>query len=250
MSWQVLKQGDKDYLLRCIFKNDQVILKLSDLVQFWSDSFSLKDVTTLFQEQNPLVEAPEASLVKYIKNILDINKSEVKVVKSEDCMKVSLQFTCNFQGIIFSLNLSMPLMEPHALYDDITVPLLLTVQNLQAHKKYLSDQLKKKDIEINEYKLEGYQISRKTVETVKFDESILSDLPLSGEDLESKKLLNIIPQCKIFDALYQLLEDKKTAEHSTKTANKNANTSCASSKIESLHNEDDSQVSKRQKLNH
>lgn len=46
------------------------------------------------------------------------------------------------------------------IYDEITLPLLLMVQQLQAQKHLLFDLLKKKDIEITEYKLEGAQLSR------------------------------------------------------------------------------------------
>jgi hypothetical protein len=46
------------------------------------------------------------------------------------------------------------------IYDEITLPLLLMVQQLQAQKHLLFDLLKKKDTEITEYKLEGAHLSR------------------------------------------------------------------------------------------
>jgi hypothetical protein len=46
------------------------------------------------------------------------------------------------------------------MYKEITLPLLLMIQQLQAQKCLLFDLLKKKDTEIAEYKLEGAKLSR------------------------------------------------------------------------------------------
>jgi len=46
------------------------------------------------------------------------------------------------------------------MYREITLPLLLMIQQLQAQKCLLFDLLKKKDAEITEYKLEGAKLSR------------------------------------------------------------------------------------------
>ena len=46
------------------------------------------------------------------------------------------------------------------MYREITLPLLLMIQQLQAQKYSLFDLLKKKDAEITEYKLEGAKLSR------------------------------------------------------------------------------------------
>lgn len=44
------------------------------------------------------------------------------------------------------------------MYREITLPLLLMIQQLQAQKFLLFDLLKKKDAEITEYKLEGAKL--------------------------------------------------------------------------------------------
>jgi len=46
------------------------------------------------------------------------------------------------------------------MYREITLPLLLMIQQLQAQKCLLFDLLKKKDAEITEYKLEGAKLPR------------------------------------------------------------------------------------------
>ncbi|XP_021940865.1 uncharacterized protein LOC110840264 isoform X2 [Zootermopsis nevadensis] len=115
------------------------------------------------------MEGEEENLVQWtLSQISDKANAKISIKECED--SVVMVINSKLAGVPFTIQFCLKVMTSHDLYKEITLPLLLMVQQLQAQKRSLFDLVKKKDIEITQYKLEGAQLSRGSIETAAFVE--------------------------------------------------------------------------------
>lgn len=95
----------------------------------------------------------------------------------KECEDVQvMEINSKLAGVPFTVKFYLKEMTLQEMYKEITLPLLLMIQQLQAQKCLLFDLLQKKDTEITEYKLEGAKLCRRNIETPTFNETHFGQL--------------------------------------------------------------------------
>ncbi|XP_069689688.1 non-homologous end-joining factor 1-like isoform X2 [Periplaneta americana] len=168
--WKLIEVEDKDYIIRNDSTRDHHKLMLSDFVTLWCEEISSAALFERCKQLNPLMDTDQETLVSWMLSFLH-NTSNAKInVKQSDYMKV-LEINLKLAGVPFTLKFHLKELSSLEFYNELTLPLLLMVQQMQAQKVMLVDLLKKKDDEISQYKLEGAQLPHKSNEAGEFDQN-------------------------------------------------------------------------------
>lgn len=158
------------YLIKycCLGENYRIVA--TDLVRIWTEEISSEGIIRRCQELNPNIEAPPSILLSRVINLMDSLSTGVRtdITVSEEMLCLSLE--TRVSGFLFRFKFRLSPSDPAAFMQEVTFPLTLMVSELQVKVTQLYDLLKKKDKEIQQYKLEGAQICRTSVVTEPFKE--------------------------------------------------------------------------------
>lgn len=185
--WNKINIEGKDYILKINNKDHRFTIMLSDFIQIWCEQVQTEEIILRCKEENPMFEADDETFLNHVMSLVkcenptDINRS---ISESEEMLLLKLQTTIEGIKFKFSCRLHKRIPECKDFYENITRPLLMIVQELQTRENTLCSLLAKKDLEINEYKMNGAEITRRSVETQKFDKAAFKE-----EHLESLKKL-------------------------------------------------------------
>lgn len=188
MMWKKITIEGKDYVVKIDDNKHNFNIILSDFIQIWFEKVKIEEIIERCKKENPMFEADDATFNSHVLSLVKSDNPDIvrSVSESEEMLILKLQTT--LEGIKFKFTFMLHKGTPEFFYDNITRPLLTLVQELQTREITLCALLAKKDIEINEYKMNGAQITRKTVETQKF-----SKLAFKEERLGSLQKLNEDP---------------------------------------------------------
>ncbi|XP_049813306.1 non-homologous end-joining factor 1 [Schistocerca nitens] len=156
------------YLIKYVCLGEQHRIVATDLVRIWTEEMSSEDIIRRCQELNPNIEAPPENLLSKVTNLMDSVGAEVRtnITVSKEMLCLSLE--TRVSRVLFRFNFRLSPSDPATFMQEVTVPLALMVKELQGRVTQLYEILKRKDVEIQQYKLEGAQICRKSVETEQF----------------------------------------------------------------------------------
>lgn len=126
------------------------------------------DILCRFKEMNPLFESNENIKESVALMMNDIDKAlELNTVLKDDSMvlmitsELEMKYNIKFKFILTKLE--------EEFFSEVTLPMVQTILQLEQTQCLLSDLLKKKDRELQEYKLEKGEISREDLKTEPFD---------------------------------------------------------------------------------
>ncbi|KAJ3666219.1 hypothetical protein Zmor_001672 [Zophobas morio] len=188
--WKTFQHEDKLYMLKIIYEED-LELYLTDLQNLWIQKLSKEAVLLKFQECNPLfdikIDEAVAEVVELINQIaeagnliLSTNGDELQLSAESEKSEVKIKFQFDFIKSTQDMFLK-----------EVTVPLIQTVKHLEACQSILCNLVKKKDRELEEYKLEKGLISRDDLITERFDDAMLNNI-------DDKSMMNVFGQSKPF----------------------------------------------------
>ncbi|XP_065667118.1 non-homologous end-joining factor 1 isoform X5 [Hydra vulgaris] len=141
---------------------------------------------------NPNIETTPAKLFTYLESCYNscVFSLQLKVLLQNDMLEIS--FKCKLQaGIPFYWTFMMERSSHEKISNQLVTPLLLMVSELSRKQGELSELLKKKDKEIQDYKLQGSQVSKQHLETTPFDETSFNNA-WSCDISSQRKHLSII----------------------------------------------------------
>ncbi|PNF28500.1 hypothetical protein B7P43_G15233 [Cryptotermes secundus] len=198
--WKHIRIEHNDYIIKKISMDGHHKVLLSSFVNMWGEEITSASLYQRCKCFNPLVEGDEETVSQWtLSQIHDKTNAQISIKECENAQV--MEINSKLAGVPFTVKFYLKVMTSQEIYDEITLPLLLMVQQLQAQKHLLFDLLKKKDIEITEYKLEGAQLSRRNIETLAFIEShfeklcttikIPDEFPLQPTQLFTQEMQNL-----------------------------------------------------------
>ncbi|KAI5646534.1 hypothetical protein NE865_01467 [Phthorimaea operculella] len=142
---------------------------VTDYVSIWRVQFSEESFRISLKESNFGLDINESVLMQKGRLMLS-NPEGLKSVRLQvDGSSLNVTLAMSFG---FPVRLEMKLTEgsKELFYERVTLPLLNTVKNLHTSQQELRELLKKKDLEIEEYKCEGGEIALRFLKTIPFSD--------------------------------------------------------------------------------
>ncbi|XP_054284109.1 uncharacterized protein LOC129001007 isoform X2 [Macrosteles quadrilineatus] len=125
---------------------------------------------------NRLLETSDDELLKLMWSLVEGEGDSVTSKLTDIVNGKQLDLQSNLDGLLkFKIKFTLHHAEPSQFFEEVSCPLLVTLSELEKQQRLLLDIIKKKDLEIAEYKLEGAKISRGAVETKVFDAESFSN---------------------------------------------------------------------------
>jgi len=163
---------------------------LWDFSVLWYEKVGYDNFRARAKELNPNVEAKLSYLLKFVQKSVEENKEGETTfkVKEEDTtsddkrvvkMKTKLQ-----AGVPFVWEFHCSLGEKDMVGSHLVQPLLAMIVELKRQQTELFTLLRKKDLEIMDYKDSGVRLSRKSIGTSEFDEDTFKSKMILSQGFE------------------------------------------------------------------
>ncbi|XP_052562373.1 uncharacterized protein LOC120417713 isoform X1 [Culex pipiens pallens] len=163
---------------------------LFDLAQLWCETISVRNLIEREKKENSIIQYSCDIVNETIlaRKADDFNLQENIV----DGNTLGLKLKYYVSGIPVTFNLCLNIASREELSENIMLPVWRNLLQLYEENSALKDLLIKKDIEIEQYKIEGAVLKRNLVATAKFDEHKFgANFPLSipEDGLKVKELI-------------------------------------------------------------
>ncbi|XP_063981750.1 non-homologous end-joining factor 1-like isoform X2 [Diachasmimorpha longicaudata] len=198
--WKEIHLGQEVLMLSSEFIDHRWKILLTNLIELWTEDVSRDEVVDKCQSLNPLLSIEDVDIDEIIAGILNnIPQLAVEITKT----KIKLETTV--EGGVFRYEIDLVKSTPQELWQEVTMPLCLSVGELRRQKEMLVREIKRKDEEIMEYRATGGELIRKHIQTKPFDEdSIKGDIPVDTPkcclDI-FKSVINTTEVCRAKDKL-------------------------------------------------
>ncbi|XP_053681819.1 uncharacterized protein LOC128732569 [Sabethes cyaneus] len=161
-----------------------------DLAQLWSETISFTDLIEREKQSDSIIQysAEVISETMLARKADDYSISESRTNKNE----LGLRLKYYVSGIPVTFSMSLQAASQEQLSQHILLPVWRSLLVLYEENSALRNMLLKKDIEIEQYKLEGAVLKRNLVATTKFDEAKFDStfpLVLPEEGLRVRELI-------------------------------------------------------------
>ncbi|XP_041458379.1 non-homologous end-joining factor 1-like [Lytechinus variegatus] len=162
-------------LVKSLFTQTSFTVLVYDYTTMWIEQGNREVVLNTAKVCNPSVEAPLSELLQHLSDLLQEVKQSVKYnleYKEKDRTKERLKIHLTSklpQGVPFKWTLSLSKATDEMAASHLTNPLLILVSELMRREKELHRLIKKKDDEIEDYKMAGAKVSRKNKLTPVFE---------------------------------------------------------------------------------
>ncbi|XP_077997058.1 non-homologous end-joining factor 1-like [Glandiceps talaboti] len=179
--WQTFVIKKARYLIKCHFSEESYEILIYDMNSMWHENCTSKRFKKRTKELNPSVEAPVTRLLDHLQSNLTCQQKDVKydIDNEDDTMTITIQSNLA-AGVPFTWKCHCYLATNDMMGIHLTTPLLTMIGELERRQEELESLLRKKDNEIEDYKLGGAKVSRKHLETVPFDrKGFLNEMNLS-----------------------------------------------------------------------
>ncbi|XP_034952084.1 uncharacterized protein [Chelonus insularis] len=181
--WAQIIIDKKPFFIKTRCKNKQWKIVLVNLEEIWIENLSYKEAIEKCQSSksfiyfklwNPLLDVDDFNLDEIIneilKNIMDhvvfVSVNEIKLEKE-------------IEGGVFKFSINLTKGNLQDIWAEIIKPLCTNAHELQRQNEIIVKEIKKKDEEITEYKLNG-KLLRK-IETERFDDNLFNSTKINAE---------------------------------------------------------------------
>ncbi|XP_072174055.1 non-homologous end-joining factor 1-like [Diadema setosum] len=178
LPWVPFTINGTSLMVKSHFSDSSYTVLVYDYASVWQEECSADCVQTRAKECNPNVEAPISKLLQHLGELLGEPQKSAKYSLSYPhqrqgdrrlgtlIVKVASKLA---QGVPFSWDLSLLRASDEVASTHLTIPLLTLVSELMRRERELQRLMKRKDEEIEDYKMSGAKISRKHKLTQVFD---------------------------------------------------------------------------------
>ncbi|KAK2710699.1 hypothetical protein QYM36_012019, partial [Artemia franciscana] len=181
-------------------------ISFTNLSCVWKEEKTDDEISQKSENLNPSIEASNKRITSIVGSVVNDEKARQSsyVYLSEDGnRKLVIKMEQRLENLPFVWEFEPELQTKEQLKEDIVLPLLYSLVEMEYRERELIHIIKRKDAEIEDYKATGAKVSRKQLETKPFEESKFGE-SLSGihrvglqspSDIFSKSSPNIF--CKI-----------------------------------------------------
>jgi len=144
--------------------NEHFVVNLSDFKVLWRERIAWQDILNRAKSENPFmnVDGKKGAIERTISSLADQYKYNCK--ENELLLKIKYYIS----GVPFHFYWKLMKSNSDVFFEEITKKLLVTLLNVQDQRFELIDIVKRKDLEINQYKAEGATLTRKNIATQPF----------------------------------------------------------------------------------
>lgn len=184
-TWIKLEINSQNYIIQFVRDTqpvDSTTCWLSDFNAIWNETFhTTAGIMKRIKDENPLLLSTE--IEQMLMNTITVipkttgkqSTEQIKLNQIDDCMRLQLKYYLS-DDVPLKFFWNLKKCEPNAFFNMITKPMLKQIGNLQQNNQHLMDIIKKKDLEIEQYKLDGAApLIRKQFVTKPFDVKQLTE---------------------------------------------------------------------------
>lgn len=180
-------------------KNNFCIFSFTNMKQLYSKEINESLFSSIYSSTNK-IEVDVKNVIEYLENIGEMKNVNYNFYQDKLSIKADLIITLSEGFPPFKLELELELKDENIFYSKLTCPLLKIIKQLKQNQEDLFDIIKKKDLEISEYKLVGGSITNENIKTDIFEKDNFFMNSLQNH----KDLVEEIPY--LFDIYSSLIE--------------------------------------------
>ncbi|XP_020632000.1 non-homologous end-joining factor 1-like [Orbicella faveolata] len=175
--WKPFFISDKSFLVKSMFveMDSSYEFCLWDSSTFWHEKVEQDIFKRRTKELNPNVEAKLSYLLKFVqKSVEECNQKEESTftINEEADDQLIVKMKTKLQaGVPFVWEFHCSVGQKDMVGSQLVQPMLAMINELQRRQTELCVLLRKKDLEILDYKGSGVRLSRKSLGTTEFDEN-------------------------------------------------------------------------------
>uniref|UniRef100_T1HZU0 Non-homologous end-joining factor 1 n=3 Tax=Rhodnius prolixus TaxID=13249 RepID=T1HZU0_RHOPR len=181
-------QGNDNYFLQIKIVSEVSVINLTDLKNLWQTRITESEAVQKFKDDNPLIHSSDKWIAEYVSTMMTNVNNNIKVTVGEP--HVNIYFCSDVSNLPTKLNLLLHLQPQDMVYKEITLPLMMVINELKFREEKLLSLLKAKDVEIKEYKFEGANITRRNAITVPFNAESFDTECQSSLSKRAKEVIN------------------------------------------------------------
>lgn len=169
-------------------KNDFCIFSFTNMKQLYSKEIHESLFATIYSTTNK-IEVDVKNVVEFLENNVETNNVNFYFYPEKLNIKTDLIIKLSEGFPPFKLEFELELKDENIFYSNLTCPLLKIIKQLKQNQEDLFNIIKKKDLEISEYKLVGGNITHDNIKTDIFekDDFFMNSL-LNHKDLRNESL--------------------------------------------------------------
>ncbi|CAI9719355.1 non-homologous end-joining factor 1-like [Octopus vulgaris] len=212
--WRILQADEYVYLIKTRFGENCYECMITDLTNYWCESLTERECCQRLQELNPNLEAPISKILEHIKLNIDKNPSDNLRISKDDKGTMHIWINSKLSRFPFTWQLVGEPAHEEMVSENMTIPLLMMVSELNRRQRELIHIISKKDLEIEDYRAQSVKLNQKQLATVYFDEtSFGNNMVLSKEFEDNVKLLGTTAFESYGQDLYRQIMTKYTWLH-------------------------------------
>ncbi|KAK2166944.1 hypothetical protein LSH36_33g05000 [Paralvinella palmiformis] len=167
------------FLMKTSFTENGYEILISNKVSLWHERLALEEIEKRMQKLNPGVEAPLSKILDHLRSNceeLDARRKDNKLtavfqnIPNSDQQKLVMTMRTDLVGLPFVWKFVAHPADNNMVSVHLIIPLLTMSGELIRQQQELYKQLQNKDKEIEDLKAQGVKVTRKRLETRKFDE--------------------------------------------------------------------------------
>ncbi|GAB1600361.1 non-homologous end-joining factor 1-like isoform X2 [Argonauta hians] len=212
--WRVLQADEYVYMIKTRFGDNCYECMITDLTNYWCESLTENEFCQRFQELNPNLEAPISKILEHIRLTIEQSSSDNLRISKDDNGSMHVWINSKLSNFPFTWQLIGEPAHEEMISENMTIPLLMMVSELNRRQRELVQIISKKDSEIEDYRSQSVKLSQKQLATAYFEEEAFeSNMVLSKEFEDSIKLLGTTAFESNGQNLYQQIMTKYTWLH-------------------------------------
>lgn len=171
LPWRLLEINDQTFLFKLITSYNYYCFLLTDLSVIYYEHLSENEIEKKCSEMNAGLEMSLNRILLQLKKTLDglENKAVNNLTMVQENNIILIKTETIVAGIPFFWTYTLKECDKIQIKDHLLMPILVMFAELQQRQALLFSIIKKKDLEIEDYKDQGNKLSRKYLETKVFD---------------------------------------------------------------------------------
>lgn len=171
LPWRLLEINDQTFLFKLITSYNYYCFLLTDLSVIYYEHLSENEIEKKCSEMNAGLEMSLNRILLQLKKTLDglENKAVNNLTMVQENNIILIKTETIVAGIPFFWTYTLKECDKIQIKDHLLMPILVMFAELQQRQALLFSIIKKKDLEIEDYKGQGNKLSRKYLETKVFD---------------------------------------------------------------------------------
>lgn len=187
--WEVLEIDGQRYGVKSLFEDASYEFLVTDFCRIWEEYLTENDIAARAKALNRNVEAPLVTILKCLQNHLESQViSATYEIRKEENDWLTLNVDVMLSRLPFKWCFNCKPSPPNRVADHLTLPLLGVARELVRRQDELVRMLKRKDKEIEDYKLVYGPPSRRNLETALFDDKVFGNEMVISKEFQENSL--------------------------------------------------------------